>query len=294
MTSQESQFIPIHTLSNRFEADLLMGALEQEQIPAILRSFEETPYDGLFVSQRGWGLILVREDLADQARLAIQPLIDELKAKRLYADPSQIDPILWERLREAEPQVICRNSQVRYDVQRAAYIVPFLHSELACSPREEIIEDLNSSPYLKLNFELYLVVLHYLLEAQPAPLAGKWVSEKDIPGGQLFFQGPHKFPVDPLLEIFGTRLDLFRAASLELGGAEVSMGDLAFRFWPLPRVPLVFVLWEGDDEFQPAMNIRFDGSMTLQLHTLDTTLAMVNVVCRALRAAGKAILANAT
>ena len=292
MTSQEPRFISIHTLSNRFEADLLIGALEHEQIPAFLRSFEETPYDGLFVSQRGWGLIMVREDLADQARRVIQPLIDELRTKKLYDDPSQIDPMLWERLREVEPQAICRNGQVRYDAQKEAYIVPFLTSQLACSPGSETIEDLDSIPHLKLNFELHLVTLHYLLEAQSLPMAGKWAGEKDIPGGHLFFQGPHKFPLDPLVELFGTRPDLFRSASLELGGSPVNMGDLSFRFWALPRIPIIFVLWKGDDEFPSAMNIRFDEYIIRQLHTLDTILAMVNVVCRTLRVAGKSILAN--
>ncbi len=43
----EDHLESVHTLTSRFEADLLMDALEREQIPALLRSFEETPYDGL-------------------------------------------------------------------------------------------------------------------------------------------------------------------------------------------------------------------------------------------------------
>jgi hypothetical protein len=295
MTNQEeSHFVQVHTLANRFEADLLMGALEQEEIPAFLRSFEETPYDGLFVAQRGWGWIMVREDQAERARAIIRPLIDELAAKKLYGDPTQIDPLLWEKLRQAERSAICLNAQVRYDAERATYQVPFLSSTFACSPEQELIEDLGPSPYFKLNFELYLVLLHYLLESQSKPLAGKWASEKDIPGGELFFRGPHSFPVDPLIDLFGLRPELFRAAAKELGGTPLDLGDHSFRFWPFPRIPLAVVLWEGDDEFQPAINIRFDASINLQLRTLDTIWALVNVVCRTLRSAGKDLLSKAT
>jgi hypothetical protein len=290
MTEQRSsQFVAIHTVSNRFEADLLTDALEKEKIPFILRSFEETPYNGLFVKQRGWGCLMVLDDLALDARRVIQPLIEETQSQGPYDDPSEVDPLLWEKLREADPKSVGLNGQIRHDAERIAYIIPFLDIELLCSPERESIEPLTCNLYHKLGFESYLITLHYLLEAQPVGLAGKWISEKDIPGGELFFRGPHKFPTDRLIDLFGSRLDLFASASERLGGMKVNMGDLAYRFWPFPRVPVLFVLWEGDEEFEPSLQIRFDGSINVHLRTLDTIWAMVNVVCRSLYVAGKSL-----
>ena len=64
-----------HTVGNRFEADLLLHALEQEGIPVRLRSYEETPYDGLFVPQRGWGALFVPEEDEEAARELIQRIL---------------------------------------------------------------------------------------------------------------------------------------------------------------------------------------------------------------------------
>jgi hypothetical protein len=79
----EDDLVAIHTLTSRFEADLLLNALEQEGIPALLRSFEETPYDGLFVPQRGWGKILVPEAFEAKAAAIIQSLLEDLKTRKL-------------------------------------------------------------------------------------------------------------------------------------------------------------------------------------------------------------------
>ena len=49
----------LRTVQNRFEAELLSAALERSGVDFILRTFEDTAYDGLFVSQEGWGVLWV-------------------------------------------------------------------------------------------------------------------------------------------------------------------------------------------------------------------------------------------
>jgi hypothetical protein len=63
----ERPWVRIHTVGNRFESDLLVHAIEQEGIPVRLRIYEETPYDGLFVPQRGWGALFVPEEDEEKA-----------------------------------------------------------------------------------------------------------------------------------------------------------------------------------------------------------------------------------
>lgn len=66
----------VHTVGNRFEADLLVHGLEQEGIPVRLRTYEETAYDGLFVPQRGWGTLFVPEEDKEKARDLIKRLME--------------------------------------------------------------------------------------------------------------------------------------------------------------------------------------------------------------------------
>lgn len=287
MNDTDERFVTVHTLANRFEADLLVQALEQEDIPVLLRGFEETAYDGLFVSQRGWGWLQVPEDFEARARELIARVSREVESRGLYEDPGQIDPYLWEQLAEADPNAVCVRAVVQFDAASRTYLVPFLNASCACSVEQRSIETRTGRLHRASHFEHYLTILHYLLESSLQPLSGKWISEKDIPGGELFFRGPHQFPTGPLLKLFGRNRELFRRAAEALGGSSVPMGDAAFRLWPLPRVPILFVLWEGDDEFEPALHVRFDETVATQLLTLDTIWALVNVVSRNLRGAAK-------
>jgi hypothetical protein len=289
MNDTDLRFVPVHTLSNRFEADTFLNALEQEEIPTLLRSFEETPYDGLFVSQRGWGQILVPEELEERARLVIESLARDIEKGSLYTDPEDVDPMLWENLREMDPAAVSSNAMVRFDQARRAYRVPFLEDELLCLLDDGMVEFSRPGSIHRLSFELVLAVLHYLLESRMKPLQGQWVSEKDLPGGELFFRGPHVIPTDRLLDLFGRNPGLFRKAAERLGGSPVPMADAGCRFWAFPRVPVLFLLWTGDDEFEPVLHVRFDRSVTDQIRTLDTIWALMNVVCRSLRHAGKLI-----
>ena len=72
---QQQDMVRIHTVENRFEADLLIQSLRQEHIPAMLRRFEETAYDGLFVTQMGWGAILVPGDYEEEAARVISRVL---------------------------------------------------------------------------------------------------------------------------------------------------------------------------------------------------------------------------
>ena len=65
----------ICTVENRFEADLLRGALEAEGIPALVESYADIAMDGLFQLTRGWGGLIVREVDAERAAA----LVDELR-----------------------------------------------------------------------------------------------------------------------------------------------------------------------------------------------------------------------
>ncbi len=55
----------LRILQDRFEADLVTAALTAAGVDFFVRTFEDTAYDGLFVSQEGWGVVWVAsEDLA--------------------------------------------------------------------------------------------------------------------------------------------------------------------------------------------------------------------------------------
>ena len=288
-SGSSTHFTNIHTLANRFEADLLLDALKQEGIPTFLRSFEETAYDGLFVCQRGWGWLMVPEELASRATEIIKPFIEDFQSRSIYVDPSEVDPLLWERLSEADPKVVCRDAGVAYEPKLAAYVVPFLNAEFLCSVETRSIEALGGGNFATPDFQFCLVLLHYLLAAKPQELSGKWIGEKELPGGEVFFRGPHGVPLEPLLALLGRQPDRFRSVAERLGGMPEAMGDLAFRFSTFPRIPLLLVLWEGDDEFAPEMLMRFDSTIAAHFERLDAIWALASVFARSVESCAKCL-----
>jgi hypothetical protein len=64
------------TLDNRFQADLLTEALRKEAIPFLLREYQDSAYDGLFVTQKGWGTVLVDSSRLEEAEGVLRDLFD--------------------------------------------------------------------------------------------------------------------------------------------------------------------------------------------------------------------------
>jgi hypothetical protein len=108
-------------------------------------------------------------------------------------------------------------------------------------------------------------VLIYLIRATEIEPSGKWVNEKQLPGGSNFFSGPHHLPTDRLQQRYGTDLESFRRHCLQAGGKPLEFGDASFAFEPLPRIPLACVLWAADEEFPARVSFLFDSTILYQL-----------------------------
>jgi hypothetical protein len=132
---------------------------------------------------------------------------------------------------------------------------------------------------------LELMTLVYLLNAEPDHPKEDLISVNELKDA-LFFQGAHDLPIVPLLSRFGNDVAGFKTASAGLAGEQVDYGDVAYRFHPFPKIPLYYLLWEGDEEFEPNMSILFDRTIERHL-AADGILGMVNLVSNALLTFGK-------
>ena len=279
MAERQFQYVKVHTLSNRFEADVIEDALRQEGIPVLVRSFEETPYTGLFVPQKGWGRIMVPKEMADLAREIISDLSENEEGDDLpSAGHFHIDPLLWEALKQADPLEITTRTLVQFDDQENVYVVPFLNTAVLCYPETEEIEVLGRMEGLSKDFQLNLVILHYLLYARNEPLANRWVSEKDLPGGGLFFTTTHTLPKESLAEAFDARPDLLNAAAQSVGGEKINSTGIIYRFRVLPRIPVQIVFWIRDEEFKPSFHFLFDETIVAHFGSLSLIWGLVNVL----------------
>ncbi len=68
------EFISVKTVADQFAAEVIRDALEKEGIPVMVRSFSETSFDGLYIPQKGWGMIMVPSEFRVQAEDIIKVL----------------------------------------------------------------------------------------------------------------------------------------------------------------------------------------------------------------------------
>ncbi len=106
-----------------------------------------------------------------------------------------------------------------------------------------------------------ILLLHYLIRADGYSLTGKWVAYKDIPGGLLYAGVFARRVTEPLRRRFGKSAQSFKETGIRSGGKSVEIGDASFILHAFPHVPLQYVLWEGDEEFPPSVQILFDASV---------------------------------
>jgi hypothetical protein len=67
-------FVRAAVAGDRFEADVMRDALEKEGIPVLVRSFQDTSFDGIYVAQKGFAVIEVPEACLARARAVIESL----------------------------------------------------------------------------------------------------------------------------------------------------------------------------------------------------------------------------
>ena len=72
-------FVKVKTVDDQFESDVIKDALEKENIPVLVRSFRDTSFDGIYIPQKGWGVILVPEAFRVKAKYIIEKLESQEK-----------------------------------------------------------------------------------------------------------------------------------------------------------------------------------------------------------------------
>jgi hypothetical protein len=73
----------------------------------------------------------------------------------------------------------------------------------------------------------------------------------------------------------------FETAAHYYEGQALDMADTSYRLLPFPRVPLYYLLWKGDDEFDPEISVLFDRSIE-DYFSASAIWGLVNLVSFAL------------
>ena len=111
------------------------------------------------------------------------------------------------------------------------------------------------------------VLAYYFLLADDSPLTGKWIAFTELPDGKFYTQAFQGYTGQELIKTFGNDIEAFSRAAEKVGGQPESLGDAAFAFRVLPKVSLLAVAWQGDEDFPPSYRVLFDAGNGRHLST---------------------------
>lgn len=129
-----------------------------------------------------------------------------------------------------------------------------------------------------------VMVLHYLV-SEGTRLKNQKITYVQCPSGK-FYEGPfNKHTKDRMLQTFGEEVKLLKKVAQELGWQMDNEGDVAATAYLFPKVPISFVLYGQDEDFEPDLNIFFDKSIIEFLPEEDIKLVSGLLVSKACKKA---------
>ncbi len=204
--------------------------------------------------------------------------------EQMYKTPSGDTVVVpvqyWEELKKRSLDEVCMNSLAK-NHPPTGLLLPFLKEYLLvdieshCLYRQSHIQWARAENPL-----LELVCLSYLLHSGPQPLSHEMVGIKELRTGH-FFKGPHELKTKPLLDRYGNDLEGFKKAAERSGGEELELADAAYSFAALPKIPLHYLFWKGDEEFGPRLSVLFDRSIEHHIQA-DVIWGLVTLVSDAI------------
>lgn len=188
----------------------------------------------------------------------------------------------WKILKGLDTGDVCRNAQAVFHEESGTYSLKSFNWNVSVSPAEKKLscEDQGCEILLqKLGYFSTLSILWYLVSAKDIPPSGHLVKPAHLKGGELFFRGTHVLPLDRFAERHNPDTEGFMTKGRSLGAKPEQYGDAALRLYPLPRFPVILILWKGCDEFPPRADLLVDSTGEFQL-PLDViwSVAMLSVL----------------
>ena len=110
-----------------------------------------------------------------------------------------------------------------------------------------------------------MLVLFYIRNGGNKKVSGKWVLHSELKGGLMKYKAFNRECEEPLRKLFDGH---FRetASLVDRYGAVHPDGFATSHAWLVqvfPRLPVLFLYWPSDDEFESQVSIRFDSTADL-------------------------------
>jgi hypothetical protein len=172
----------------------------------------------------------------------------------------------------------CRRAGACY-IAPGKVIIDYLAQSYSITLSDAKIARENSETEVPLRDKI--LILHYFTMAKGTPATGILITYKQLPGGLSYFPVFAHRAITPLVKYFGNNPEMLtKVATAKLEGHEMDFGDASVAINAFSRVPVILVLWRGDEEVAPSANILFDANISDYLSTEDVAVLCETIAWR--------------
>jgi len=181
----------------------------------------------------------------------------------------------WRVLSSQDPKSVCRRTLATFDQKKQTYELRVADLTYAVAPGLKTVTDMSTGS-IKVDWDVRLLTLVYMTGATETPLTGRWVSPTQFSGGDLFFSSEaHNLTFARLLVTFASP-EAFLKAGEKIKAVKHMIGDASFVLQTLPRIPILFTYWSGDEQLLSKISVFFDESASSHL-AVDGLWLAINV-----------------
>jgi len=168
-----------------------------------------------------------------------------------------------------DPSWMASRSGTVYGFSQCAFTVPFFGDDHTVSYPDGVVTqaDGRSAPGME-----EIILLHYLVGADGNEVRDVWVSYRDLPGARYHEPAFVAEVEGPLSRGLAGRLEPLRNWAQGNTRPVDLPGDVAAAWYVLPRVPLLIIFNEADEEFAASARVLFDASASGYLPTEDLSV----------------------
>ncbi|MCD6288104.1 MAG: DUF3786 domain-containing protein [Candidatus Hydrogenedentes bacterium] len=182
--------------------------------------------------------------------------------------------LAWAEITSRNPIDIAANADVTlvrplsppHVGNRAVYKVPLLDDVITVDVETRRMRRENGSD---LSPWRVVLVLHYMLGAQPGRVSTDWLTFRELDSGAFYLPAFESRSVNILKPLLGPHPELLPAAAAPLRGTPIELGDFGVHLRVMPKVDVAVVVWAGDDLIEPSVNMLFGRTATEIFPTED-------------------------
>jgi|MudIll2142460700_1097286.scaffolds.fasta_scaffold00785_8 hypothetical protein len=192
---------------------------------------------------------------------------------------SNYDAVLTELLKEAHQKNANANAAaLGGSLTEGLAAIPLFGEP--CTIEEDVVRRAAS----RLDTTGSILVIRYLLTAGDEPLRNAWVPYRDFRDGARFASYIKTNIEDRLAKFFSGKKEFLQERIQAIGGVmyrSESRPDVAAALYPFPKVPLLLIFWDKDDEFDASLQFLFDRSAESYLD-LEALAVVLEYTCQKL------------